>query len=110
MPTWEEIKSGIRSVTNKVIQETDAFAEETSLAIKKKKAEANLASAYEKLGKIAYQLTHKADAELRTNQAFLVASKEVDHRRAELNEIEAMIRKAKEAKQEAHDSEEKATE
>lgn len=96
MPIWDDIKSGVRSLTNTVIRETDELAEEASLAIKKKTVEAHLAEAYENLGKVSYRLLSEEDAAIRQNQELSDAVKEVDRLRAELNEVQARIRRFRE--------------
>lgn len=95
MSTWNDMKTGFRKITNTVICKTDEFAEEAALAVKQRTVEAHLSEAYEKLGRVAYRLLAKEDVSIRTNEDLLVASREVDQLRKELNEVKAAIRRFK---------------
>ena len=67
--SWEDIKRGIRSVTDKVILETEELAEDAALAIKRKNAETRLSDAYAALGKEAVDAASLTAVYLRKPQA-----------------------------------------
>ena len=93
MSAWEDVKSGVRSVANKVICRTDELAEEASLSIKRKTAEAHLNEAYEKLGRACHPFLLQEGVDPRSEEAVRTAMEEVDKRRAELDKIDESIRR-----------------
>lgn len=108
MSTWNDVKTGMRTVTNRVICKTDALAEEAALALKKKTVEAHLAAAYEKLGRVTYSFSKKGEGALSEHEPYLQAIAKVEELRKELRTVQAAIRTAKEKN--ASESSEKATE
>ena len=88
MSAFQDIRAGFRKVTNTVIRKTDELAEEAAIAVKKKTVEAHLSEAYEKLGRISYQLLSKEGTSIRENEEFLAASCEVTRLRRELRNLD----------------------
>ena len=98
MSTWNDVKTGVRTVTNRVICKTDALADEAALLLKKKSVEAHLSAAYEKLGRIVYQYTSKGEESFSERSDFIAAKKEVEQLRRELHLVREKIRASKEAR------------
>ncbi len=96
MSAFQDIKAGFRKISKTVISRTDELAEEAALAVKKKAVEAHLSEAYEKLGRIAYQLLAKDGAAIRDDEEFLVVSCEISRLRKELSLLDKNARKSKE--------------
>ena len=98
MAKWEEIKVGIRSAANKVLCRTDEPAEEASLTLKKKTAEAHLAEAYEKLGRATYRVIsgNNGDTAVLCSDASVASCiDEIEKRKKEVRRLKAAILRLK---------------
>ena len=109
MSGWKDLKVGIRSAANKVICRTDELAEEASLTLKKKSAEAHLAEAYERLGRATYRVLSDKKYEgedLRTDQSIESLISEVEEWRKEVRRLKSALLRFHNAKKESSPAEE----
>jgi hypothetical protein len=112
MSGWKDLKVGIRSAANKVICRTDELAEEASLTLKKKSAEAHLAEAYERLGRAAYRVLSDKKYEvenIRADQSIESLIGEVEDRRKEVRCLKSALLRIHNTKKETSSAEQEST-